>query len=112
MAEAAFRIRAAGKDYELARLTLGDMALLRRDYGLRSLSDLDPSDPQQLIGLMLLAEAHRVPDRPVADIKAELEAIDISTFEVQPAPVEPDPTPEAAAPADPASEAALPAPAG
>jgi hypothetical protein len=91
-----FACTAAGKRYELTKLTLGQARTLKREFDLADIEDLNPTDPDQLVGLIYLAliQAGSSPEAALA----EAEGIDIVTLEESAAEVEPDPTSAVAAP--------------
>lgn len=93
-----FACTVAGKKYELTKLTLGQARTLKREFDLADIEDLNPTDPDQLVGLIYLAciQAGMTPEAALA----EAEGIDIMTLEEAPSDeVEADPTPAVEAPA-------------
>lgn len=100
-----FRVKVADKVYELDRLTLGDSWLLKQRFGLQDLTEFNPTDPGQLVGLMFLAMTKEHPTKDADLILAEIKALDIDDFDPEPeAEVKPDdeldPTPADVTPAE------------
>lgn len=103
-----FKCKVGDKTYELEKLSLGDARTLKREFGLSDLEDLNPTDPDQLVGLIYLAIVKANPDVQRAAALAEAEGIDvvewIETAQDDEA-VEPDPTPASSEASDPAEPA-------
>ena len=90
-----FKCKVGDKTYELEKLSLGDARTLKREFGLADLEDLNPTDPDQLVGLIYLAIVKTTPDVQRAAALAEAEGIDVVEWieTAQDDEVEPDPTP-------------------
>ena len=97
-----FRIKVAGdgeeggKVYELDRLTLGEARILKREFGLADLAHFNSTDPDQLVGLLVLALQRENPALTLKEAIAQVEDLDVEAFEEAPAAEEEsDPTPAA-----------------
>lgn len=80
-----------GHRYELKKLTLGDARLLKRRFGLDDLEDLNPTDPDQLVGFLYLALTKEDPTlaHDVALERAEnVDFADLMEAEAEPEPEE------------------------
>lgn len=75
-----FKVKVDDKVYSLERLTLGDARLLKERFGLADLEEFNPSDPDQLVGLLFLALRKERPTEPEANLLAEIEDLDIDAF--------------------------------
>lgn len=96
-----FKAKIAGKTYTLTKLTLGQARLLKSQFDLQDLSAFTPSDPDHLVGALYLCLREEKPDASALELLAEIEALDIESFEdVEETPAEEDagsPLDEAAA---------------
>lgn len=78
--ESFFSATIGGTKYELKKLTLGDARLLKRQFGLEDLDDLNPTDPDQLVGLLFLAKCKAEPERDRGELLDEIEELDFAAM--------------------------------
>lgn len=76
-----FKCRVGDKTYELDKLTLGDSRLLKREFGLVDLEEFNTTDPDQLVGLLVICLKRERPSADLGALIAEVEAMDIEEFE-------------------------------
>lgn len=89
-----FACKVGDKRYQLEKLTLGEARVLRKQFGLEQIEDFNPTDPEQLAGLLYLCMKRENPGLPDALIMAEIDGLDVMEFEA--ADEEEVPTPAAA----------------
>lgn len=98
------KIIAGTKSYEIVELELGEFRLLKREFGLSRMDQLDPRDPDHLVGYIAIMELRENPNAELSQIVAEVEAIKAIDFEDDgdgsdpsqaSAPSSPEPTPVA-----------------
>lgn len=75
------KIKAGEKTYEVGELDLGEFRLLKREFGVTDLSKINPADPDVIVGLIVVCARRAEPDRDLADIIREIEAV--TTVEVE-----------------------------
>ncbi len=64
------KIKVAGTEYVIPQFTLGELRVMRRDFGLATIKDLDPGNPDHLAGLLYTSMRRVNPDVTVADVEA------------------------------------------
>jgi hypothetical protein len=75
---ALLRIKLDGDKYEVDpdKLTLGEARLLKRDYGMEDFSTFNFFDPDQMVGLFVVAVKRAHPDWSDEDVLAKVEGIE------------------------------------
>lgn len=94
-----FKARAGDRVFELANLTLGDMAIMRKHFSLSRMSEFSADDPDHLRGCIYLCVKREKPGQSHDAILAEVDALDLEDFAQADADEETDET-------DPTSEGA------
>lgn len=75
---ALLRMKLDGEKYEvdLDKISLGEGRLLKREFGMDDFSDLNFFDPDQLVGLFVVAVMRAHPDMPYPDVLKKVEGIE------------------------------------
>jgi len=98
-----FKVKVGEALYELEKLTLGEARRLKREFGMESLEHFSPTDPDQLVGLLVLACKRRHPEWTDETVLRFVEGLDIEHIKPEaPEEAEPVPTPAATAAPEPA----------
>jgi hypothetical protein len=75
---ALIEIKLDDRTYEIDpdKITLGEARVLKRDYGMESLGSLNFGDPDQMVGMLVMAIRRESPDLSEADVQAKVEDLD------------------------------------
>jgi hypothetical protein len=75
---AVLRMKLDGERYEIDpdKLTLGEARLLKREYGMEDFSNFNFFDPDQMVGLFVVAVKRAHPDWSDEDVLAKVEGIE------------------------------------
>lgn len=63
------KLKVDGREYEVPSFTLGEFRELKRDFGVESISTLNPDDPDQLVGLVYMTIRRVRPGVTVEEIE-------------------------------------------
>lgn len=102
------KIKADGREYEIPTLNAGELRILKRDFGMAKVTQLDPDDPDHLVGLVYLSIRRVQPSITVEQVET-FESIEF--LDDEPAEDTPDP-PSGAAPDAALNGATIPASSG
>lgn len=75
-----FRMKVGDKLYELDKLTLGDACIMKRDFSMLDLTEFNPADPEQVMGLFALAMVKQ-DGISLTEAKKRASEIDVDGFE-------------------------------
>ncbi len=81
------KLKVAGVEYAIPQFTLGELRVMRRDFGLAGIADLDPGNPDHLTGLLYTSMRRVNPDITVDDIEALTEFELVEEASDPPAPL-------------------------
>lgn len=78
---ASLKIKLDDQTYEIDpdKLTLGEARILKRDYGMATLGQLNFGDPDQMVGILAIAVKRSNPALTDADVVAKVEGLDFVT---------------------------------
>lgn len=78
-----YKIKVDGREYAVEKFTLGDLRVSRRVFGLSDLEAAEASgDPEYLAFIVYVAFRAAQPNASESDILAQVDALDITTLEI------------------------------
>jgi hypothetical protein len=78
---ALLKIKLDGELFEVEKLTLGEGRILKRDYGMSDLSEINLADPDQLVGMLSISMKRTHPELSEEEVLAKVEGLDFLTIE-------------------------------
>jgi hypothetical protein len=75
-----FKCRIDDEVYELSKLTIGLARRLKLEFGLTELEALNPTDPEQLAGILTVIVEQKHPEWDTATCAKFVDELDIETF--------------------------------